>query len=270
MQTKSIPYAIAILCLVANAAFAQTKAAEPEPDYTAAFNVGVVSDYRYRGITQTRYRPALQAGFDFTHKSGFYAGTALSNIKWISDYSTTANNVKGDVELDLYGGYKGSITKDLAYDVGLIQYAYLGNTLSNTGGGNVYANANTTEIYGALTYSVFTVKYSHAVSRLLGIFGSRGAGYLEAAANFDLGNGWSVAPHLGFQKVGKTANTIYGNDQLSYTDYSMGVSKDFSNGLVLTGSVVGTNASDKFWTSSAGNNKFLGKTGVVLGAKYTF
>ena len=63
-------------------AFAQTKA--PEPDYTLSFNAGVVTDYRYRGISQTRLKPAVQGGLDFAHKSGFYLGAWASTIKSVS------------------------------------------------------------------------------------------------------------------------------------------------------------------------------------------
>ena len=49
-----------------------------------AYNVGAVSDYRYRGISQSRLKPALQAGVDFT-KGPFYLGAWASTIKWIKD-----------------------------------------------------------------------------------------------------------------------------------------------------------------------------------------
>jgi uncharacterized protein (TIGR02001 family) len=88
-------------------AFAQTKA--PEPDYTLSFNAGVVTDYRYRGISQTRLKPAVQGGLDFAHKSGFYLGAWASTIKWIED----SGGPDGKVELDLYGGYKGELAKGL-------------------------------------------------------------------------------------------------------------------------------------------------------------
>ena len=42
-----------------------------EPESTLAFNAGVVSEYRYRGISQSRLQPALQGGVDYTDKSGF-------------------------------------------------------------------------------------------------------------------------------------------------------------------------------------------------------
>ena len=64
-----------------------------------AFNVGATSDYRYRGISQTRLKPALQAGVDFS-AGGFYVGAWASNIKWIEDFGGDAK-----VEVDLYGGF---------------------------------------------------------------------------------------------------------------------------------------------------------------------
>ena len=106
--------------VVAGSALAQAKA--PEPDYTLSFNVGVVSDYRYRGVSQSRLKPALQGGADFSHKSGFYLGTWASTIRWIDDLGGGAN-----VEVDLYGGYKFN-AGPVAMDVGLLRYLY-----SNTG-----------------------------------------------------------------------------------------------------------------------------------------
>ena len=50
-----------------------------------SFNIGVFTDYRYRGISQTRLQPALQLGADYAFASGFYVGTWMSTIKWIED-----------------------------------------------------------------------------------------------------------------------------------------------------------------------------------------
>src|SRR3954462_13099168 len=88
----------------------------PEPDYTLAFNVGAVTDYRYRGISQSRRDPAIQGGADFTHKSGFYVGTWASSIKWVKDAGGDAS-----VEVDLYGGYKTTFN-DIGFDIGLLRY----------------------------------------------------------------------------------------------------------------------------------------------------
>jgi hypothetical protein len=81
----------------------------PEPDFTLSYNAGLVTDYRYRGISQTRLLPAVQGGADFAHKNGLYLGAWGSTIKWIKDIPG------GDagVELDLYVGYKTEIAKGL-------------------------------------------------------------------------------------------------------------------------------------------------------------
>ncbi|NDF45577.1 MAG: hypothetical protein EB125_07760, partial [Betaproteobacteria bacterium] len=156
-----------------SAAFAQTAPAAAES--TIAYNVGVVSEYRYRGLAQTKGDPALQGGVDYTNPNGFYAGAWASTIKWIKDAGTIAAtpSVKGSVELDLYGGYRGT-AGGLAYDVGFLRYEYVGNKLANTGS---YGNANTNEVYGALTYGVFTAKYSHAISNLFGNLNSKNSYY---------------------------------------------------------------------------------------------
>jgi uncharacterized protein (TIGR02001 family) len=232
-------------------AFAQTKA--PEPDYTLSFNAGVVTDYRYRGISQTRLKPAVQGGLDFAHKSGFYLGVWGSTIKWIEDSGST----DGNVELDLYGGYKGELAKGLAYDVGVLRYEYVGNKLGNVSG---YANANTTEVYGALTAGVFTAKYSRSLTNLFGNINSKGSQYLDVSATFDMGDGWTLTPHAGRQLVKN--NAAY-----HYTDYSLTVAKDLGKGLTASLMAVDTNAKTGSYTWGG---KYVGKSGVVAGVKYSF
>ena len=100
------------LSLLSVTGVAQAQAAES----TLSFNAGVVSDYRYRGISQSRLEPAVQGGFDYADKSGFYVGAWGSTIKWVKDGGGNAN-----VEIDLYGGYKGAVG-GAAYDVGFLRY----------------------------------------------------------------------------------------------------------------------------------------------------
>jgi uncharacterized protein (TIGR02001 family) len=225
---------------------APTAAETPNP---FSYNVGVVTDYRFRGISQTRRKPALQGGVDFTHPSGFYVGLWASTIKILRDSGGT-----GHVELDIYGGYRGKFSDALAYDVGVLRYQYPNAGTATT--------PNTTEIYGALTFGPATIKYSHGVSgETFGIANSRGSGYLEAAATFDTGFwGLSVTPHVGHQRF--RHNSAY-----SYTDYSIGLSKEIVAGLTGSLTLVSTNADDTLYTIGGKN---LGKTGVVAGVKYTF
>ena len=245
MELKIKQQIVVAALALSGAAFAQTKA--PEPDYTLSYNVGVVTDYRYRGISQSRLKPALQGGVDYARKSGFYVGAWASTIKWIKDAGGD-----GPVELDLYGGYKFNVG-GVGADVGVLRYQYPRHDLG--------LSPNTTEIYGAGTMGPVTLKYSHAVTNLFGFADSKNSYYLDGSATFDLGSGWSVVPHIGYQKVKN-------NSDFSYTDYAVTLAKDFGNGLTATAALVGTDADDALYVTPAG--KFTGKTGLVVGLKYSF
>ena len=228
-------------------AAATTEAPAATPASPLSFNVGLTTDYRYRGISQSRLKPAISAGADYAHPSGFYVGTWLTSIKWIKDAGGDA-----PLEWDVYGGYKGT-AGPLGYDVGLLHYNYPRHRLA--------ISPNTTEIYGALSYSVVTLKYSHALTNLFGFDDSKGSGYLDLSANFDLGDGWSVVPHVGRQ-------WIRHNSAYSYTDYAVTVNKDFGNGLVASAGVVGTNADKALYVTPSG--RFTGRTAVFAAIKYSF
>ena len=263
--------------MAATAAFAQAKA--PEPDYTLAYNVGVVSDYRFRGIRQTSGKPALQGGVDFSHKNGFYLGAWGSNVKWVKEVNGAT---RGSYEIDLYGGFKGEITPGLNFDVGAITYQYPGNnsgvanrSYPNAVAAGAYGNASTTELYGALTYSVATLKYSRSAGRFLGNQNSSGSSYLELNANFDLGEGFTLSPHVGHQRIPNQNNTnaitgqVKTGNAANYTDYALTLAKDLGNGLTLSGTIMDTNAKKGgFYTDL--KNKYIADSAFVVGLKYTF
>ncbi len=220
-------------------------AAAPASPHTFSYNVGLVTDYRYRGISQSRLKPAVSAGADYSNENGFYVGAWASSIKWIKD-----GGGKGNLELDLYGGYKFNVTKDIALDVGFLAYVYPSNGLA--------INANTQEIYGAATYGPVTLKYSRSVSNLFGFDDSKGSGYFELNSSHDMGDGLTITAHLGRQ-------TVKNSGAFSYTDYKLGVTKDVS-GFVLGAALVGTD-SDAYLSPKAKN---LGKNTVVLSVSKTF
>ena len=229
-------------------AIAATLAAAAVPTVASAqlaFNVGATTDYRYRGVSQTQLKPALQGGADYT-AGGFYVGAWASTIRWIKKAGGD-----GNVELDIYGGYKGEISKGLGYDIGVLAYVYPSNDLPT--------DADTQEIYGALTFGPATFKYSHAVSNLFGVADSKNSYYADLSASFEVMGGWSLTPHAGYQKV-------KGPNGISYADYSLALSKDFS-GLVPSIAIVGT---DLKKSEATVDGKFLGKTALVLGLKYNF
>ena len=226
---------------------------------STSFNLGVVTDYRYRGISQSRLKPALQGGADYSNPNGFYAGTWLSTISWIKDAGTIAGVDTGSTpaEWDLYAGLKGELAKDVSYDVGGLYYAYPGNKITAAGG----ANANTFEIYGAVTVGMFTAKYSHALTNTFGFSDSKGSGYLDLSAAVDLGNGFSLTPHIGRQEIKRFSAA-------SYTDYSLTLGKDLGGGISVSAMLVGTDADKNGYVTP--NGSFTGKNALVLGAKFSF
>jgi uncharacterized protein (TIGR02001 family) len=247
---KLVLAAAVVAAFTAHTARAEDAAAPAAvPDNAVSFNVAAISDYRYRGISQTRLQPALQGGADYVNNpTGFYAGAWASTITWVKDAGGD-----GSVELDLYAGKRGQITEAVSYDVGVLTYVYASNALP--------VSANTTEIYSQLGYGPAYVKYSHSVTNLFGFADSKNSGYLDLGANIDVGDGYTVNLHAGRQDVKH-------NDAASYTDWKLGVTKDFG---VLTGAlaVIGTNAQESAYTSAA-NGKFLGKTALQLSISKVF
>ena len=240
---------------VMSPALAQSSPAGTEPaaavvtpgPFTA--NLTLTNDYRYRGISQSNFRPAIQGGFDYAHSSGLYAGTWASNVSWLTDGNSTVSN---SLEMDFYGGFKNTVG-DFGYDVGLLQYFYPGTGYTN--------NPNTLEGYIAGSYSFLTLKYSHSFSDLFGWVGSKNSGYLDLTANYELVPTVNLVAHVGRQKVNGASSSA-----ASYTDYKLGVTKDFS-GTVLGLSYIATNASDEYINLLG---KDLGKDRVVLSVTRSF
>lgn len=235
---------------LASAAFAfpslATAQAAASP-HTFTGNFTLASEYLYRGIAQTRGKPALQGGLDYAHSSGFYLGTWGSNISWISDTGPLATpslqTPSANIEIDVYGGYKGTVSGDLGFDIGVLTYIYPGSN-KPTGA----AKPDTTEIYGALSYKWLTLKYSRTTGSLFGwttTSGGKtsGSGYLDLTGNFDMGGGWGLQAHAGHQSV-------RGFSPASYSDWKLGVTKDVGVGTVGL-AYSGTNAKDNCTTLEA-------------------
>lgn len=234
---------VAWLALTGSAARAEDA---PKPDNEVSFNAAVTTDYRYRGISQSRLRPALQGGADYVNNpSGFYLGTWLSTIHWIKDAGGD-----GNVEWDIYGGKKGEIAPGFTYDVGGLYYFYPSNSLP--------VNANTFEVYGQVGYGPGYIKYSHSTTNLFGTANSKNSGYLDIGANVDVMEGLVLNLHAGHQ-------TVKNNSAYSYTDYKIGLTKDFG---IVSVSLAAIYADSKAYVSPSGKN--LARTGAVLSVSKTF
>jgi uncharacterized protein (TIGR02001 family) len=233
-------------------------------DFTPSSNVSLVSDYLYRGISQTGAGAAIQGGFDLAHASGLYIGAWGSSISWLGDAGIAANAgvANAGLELDTYGGYKGALS-DVSYDVGFLRYNYPGTYAAGI------TKADTNEIYGALTYSIVTAKLSYSLGDLFGLSNAKGSTYLEVNASYPIADtGVTIGAHYGKQAYkGSTADGYKnaGADP-TYADYKLSVSKDFS-GYVVGLTASSTNASS-FYTNVQG--KKLGKGTAVLSLSRSF
>ena len=234
----------------------------PASAHTVTSNVGLVSNYVYRGITQTVGEPALQGGFDYAHASGVYVGLWGSNVNWITGSGSAGN---ASLELDTYAGYKGGFAEDFSYDVGAVRYNYLGDYVPPAG----YVKADTSEIYGAIGYKWITAKYSYSLGDFLTVPEAKGTSYLELNASYTLADsGVTLGAHYGKQTYkGVAADALVaGGFDPSYADYKVNVSKDFS-GYVLGLAYTDTNAkADGYYTytSTTGVKKDWGKSAVVV------
>lgn len=258
------------LILAALAVPGITMAAETSP---FSGNVSLVTDYLYRGISQTGGGPALQGGFDYAHPSGFYIGAWGSNVSWVA--ATSAS-----LELDTYLGFKNKFAGDFNYDVGFLRYNYPGvypDPIPAPG-----AKADTNEIYGLIGWKWITLKYSDSLGDTFGLADASGTSYIDLSASYTLEeSGVTLSAHYGDQsykgtnadakKADTTSGTVAGVSQdPSYTDWKVSVSKDFS-GYVWGLTYSSTDAKDGGYytiTQADGSTTNLGKGTAVLSVSH--
>ena len=283
---KKTTLALAISALAGGvmAQSAPVPAPAPAPEKSPiTANVTVVNDYRYRGLSQSNFKPAIQGGFDYAHESGFYIGNWNSSISWISD-GYQNSGVSAPIEMDFYAGFKKElIGEGFATDIGVLQYYYPTSTALpttnscavNSANRNACGqNPNTTEAYLAqnFTFGPVTgfVKFSYALTNIFGFYNSQGSYYPDLTLNYDTGV-WGLAlnGHVGYQYISKSTSTY----NFSYTDWKLGITKDFGGGLSANISYVGTDAKTVSGTPlyySPNNSKNLGKAGGLISLTKTF
>jgi uncharacterized protein (TIGR02001 family) len=227
-------------------ALAADPAPAPTPEHTITGNVGLYSQYIFRGLTQTNKEPALQGGFDYAHSSGFYAGTWASNISWLRDGG--AYRAGGSLEWDFYGGWKPTFG-DFTLDLGTLYYWYPGDPTIAAAGAPGNPKADTWEVYGGVAWKWLSAKYSYSVmNKTFAVLDSRGSWYLDLTASVPLGDfskpltGVTFIAHWGKQKYRGTdprTAAVGSNDTLySYEDWKIGLTyalpKDFTIGAFYT------------------------------------
>jgi uncharacterized protein (TIGR02001 family) len=266
MFKKTIIPGLAAAALGAAAATAH--AADAAPEHTLTGNMGLYSQYIFRGLTQTDRDPALQGGFDYSHSSGFYAGTWASNVSWLRDMGAYANG--GSLEWDFYGGYKWGFASDFTLDVGGLYYRYPGDPAPGV------VKANTFEVYGALSWKWLTAKYSYALSdNVFGVANADGTWYLDLSANVPLADKLTLGLHYGIQEFdGSTPGGVSNDSFASYKDWKVGLSyalpKDFTVGVFYTDTSMDATQRAFYTTPAGAGSRFLGKEAVTVFISKTF
>lgn len=192
--------------------------AEEEDEGGFSGNVSIVSDYSFRGVSQTGLLPAVQGGFDYELDNGFSFGTWSSNV----NFGDTTSQ-----ELDLYFGYGMDLNENASLSFGFYQFEYPGEG-------------------DALDYQEFAASLDFSSISLGFVFSPNYVGvddlqftYLSAGYSSTLGEDVSFSASIGLNQA---EDGFFGGDD-SYVDYSVGISVPMS-GLDVGVSVVGTTIED--------------------------
>jgi uncharacterized protein (TIGR02001 family) len=260
------PLAIAAACGLALASLAARAEDPPAPDFTLTPKLAIYSEYEYRGISQSSEKPAAQFNLDFAHKSGFYLGTFVSNIKWLKDtadvngFSTNAN-----IEWDIYGGYRWEFIKDWTLDVGYLRYEYPSAKAAEP----FFVKPNTDEVYAGVTYGPATLKYSYSFNNTFGVPHSKGSDYLELTVNQPVIDKVTINGTLGHQRYKGNQQPVldFNNGNFSYTVWKLGATYDFGGGFNAGAYYKGTDADSSLWTYKG---KDWSKDRLVAFVNYSF
>lgn len=169
----------------------------------ASGNIGVTSNYLWRGVTQTADDAAVQGGLDYESDSGFYVGTWASNVDFGDGTS---------YELDLYAGFAGEFGDGFGYDVGYLYYGYP----------DAPGSIDFGELYGSLSWQWLTIGYAHFIHAGDDVAGGNlddeGYGYLTADISVPLTEMLTLDIHYGYNH-GDVITAWFGED--NYSDYHL-------------------------------------------------
>ena len=177
--------------LLASATTAGSGVVLAESPLTA--NVGVTSNYIWRGATQTNDTSAVSGGIDYAHASGFYAGLWASNESW----TTTPG-----YEQDLYAGYAFD-AGPVGLDIGYIKYMYPVGT----------GKDDFDEAYINASFNVVSAGVALTTSKEAG--GLKNDMYTFVGAEFEVKKDLTLAATFGNYDFEDSAATDYSHYQLS-------------------------------------------------------
>jgi uncharacterized protein (TIGR02001 family) len=216
---------ISTLCFAASTLFVASSAMAWESadgQHATSANVGLFSDYVFRGISFSDEDPAIQGGLDYAHSSGFYLGT------WASNYAgTTADD---NIEIDIYGGFASEIgDTGVGYDLTVLRYMYPGQSSDS--------EADYNEYLASVSYSYFTAMIGFTPE----LSGNSDVDeyYYNLAFDYALPYDFGFTAAVGYTDSERNDGTLGASD--TYMDYSIALSKSLI-GLDFALAYTGTNS----------------------------
>jgi uncharacterized protein (TIGR02001 family) len=265
IMRKSLLLVAVLGTLASSQAVMAAEAAAATPTWTFPTSVSLVSDYIWRGQSQTWGNPAVQAGIEANHVSGAYVGFWGSNVSnnWLPNAS---------VEMDFSAGFRNTFATDFKYDLGATYIYYpdgdFGKTTNSVRWGNTKSKLNSLELYGSLGWKWFTVKGGYMPTKFYGWNAqnsgaedfagdltagihangkSNGSYYYMGSASYDFPMGINVAGEVGRQTIAESSG-------LDWTWYKAGVTKSFDGGWAVNGFYTATTGSSAYENFVSFNN----------------
>lgn len=229
-------------------------------------SVTITSNYIFRGLSQSRKDPAIQANLEYTYEIGAftpYAGMFASTTRFPSNNTPAGStDIRQPRELDFFGGVRWKTPLDgLLLDVGFISYTYPGNTAdqNRNGGPNAYGNPQWNEVYGKFAYdfglatAVGSVYYAKDFS-----YGAGKAMYYEGGFDVPLPFAFLGSARVGRQTI--DVNATFGAPD--YTTWNVGLARDIEWPFALTAALVYSDTNIKR-NASLGTDKVAGGVGTL-------
>jgi len=190
--------------LIASALVTASVAAQAD----TSINLGVTTDYIWRGVSQSGGSASVSGGIDYSDDSGFYAGT------WVGSLGDAAAPAFNGSEVDLYFGYGTD-----AFDIGYIYYHYP----------SVQGDIDFGEIYGSYSFGALTAGLAVTVNN-----GSsnddaqfaEGDIYYYISGGTDLSENWTIGATLGAYTYDTPADDDSVLDDYVHLSVDFGTSTD--------------------------------------------
>ncbi len=184
-----------------------------QAEFTA--NIGVTSNYLWRGVSQTGDDAAVSGGVDWNHDGGFYLGTWVSNVDW---------GVGSGAEVDFYGSFANEVG-DFGYDVGLIYYYYPSSDYEDSDFSELYLSGSWKWLSAGLAYTLYGAADSDASF-------SSGDLYYHLGGSFDLAETWSLGLTAGYYDF--DSSKAYGDVDYGHVQADLGKSAGDWGDFTLT------------------------------------